>query len=85
MRSKRVQVSMPAHWVEELDQVARQYKLNRSGLIREATRQYLTVYRKEDLRRQMIDGYQAMASLNLELACDGPPVSGTQRAQSDRE
>ena len=67
---RKVQVLLPEELVREIDYVADKEKVNRSGLIREATRQYLTQRRSDDLRRQLIDGYRAMANLNLELSKD---------------
>lgn len=70
MRNRRVEVLLPEEWVQELDDVARLENKNRSGIIREATRQYLADRRKEELRRQLRYGYQAMGPLNLELAAE---------------
>lgn len=68
IRNRRVEILLPEEWVLELDDVARSEKVNRSGLIREATRRYLLDRRREELRKQLRTGYVEMGSLNLELA-----------------
>lgn len=70
IRNRRVEVLLPEEWVQELDDVARSQNMNRSGLIREATRRYLLDRRRAELRRQLEAGYVAMGRLNLELASD---------------
>lgn len=67
-RKRKIQLVLPENVVHELDSVARRQNVDRSGLIREATRLYLTQRYREDLREQLKEGYEAMGSLNLELA-----------------
>jgi len=67
-RQRKIELELPEYVVNELDSVARRYNIDRSGLIREATRMYLTHWYREDLREQLKQGYEAMGSLNLELA-----------------
>lgn len=70
IRNRRVEVLLPEELVEELDNVARSENLNRSGLIREATRRYLVDRRRAELRKQLQWGYEQMARINLELASE---------------
>lgn len=70
IRNRRVEVLLPEDWVHELDDVARSENMNRSGLIREATRRYLIDRRRAELRRQLRSGYMEMGRINLELASD---------------
>lgn len=70
IRNRRVEVLLPEDLVRELDDVARSENLNRSGLIREATRRYLSDRRRAELRKQLRQGYLQMARINLELASD---------------
>ncbi len=60
----KITVSLPKKLVQATDEIARQEKKPRSGVIAEA----LMLLLKERERQEMIRGYEEMAELNRELA-----------------
>ncbi len=68
--TKRIMISLPAHLLEEVDDLLIIEKMNRSEFIREAMKLYISEKRRRDLREQMKQGYQLMAALNLAIACE---------------
>lgn len=68
--SKRIAVYLPMQLVAQVDDLAHQACTNRSEVIREAMRQYLTEQRKCALRNSMQQGYVEMAGINLRIASE---------------
>lgn len=72
--SKRIVVYLPMQLVEQVDDLAERARSNRSELIREAMRQYLTEQRKFEIRNSMQQGYLEMARINLRIASESFPL-----------
>jgi CopG family transcriptional regulator/antitoxin EndoAI len=68
---RRIMISLPDSLLEEVDGMVALEHTNRSELIRQAMRQYISARRRRELRDQMKQGYLAMATLNLALAEEG--------------
>jgi CopG family transcriptional regulator/antitoxin EndoAI len=75
---------MPAGLLEELDVCARQSGRNRSEVVREAMRSYLSQHARSDLREKLKHGYIEMASINLELARECAAAEDEAFAVSER-
>jgi CopG family transcriptional regulator / antitoxin EndoAI len=67
---KRMVVYIPEQLLEQLDGVAQRGSANRSEVVREALRLYVTEQRKNEIRTRMQQGYLEMARLNLRLASE---------------
>lgn len=67
-RHKKILVSLPDSLLLEADSLATQQNVNRSELIRNAMRQYITYSKKQNLTQQMKKGYEQMAGINLEIS-----------------
>ncbi|UNO50753.1 ribbon-helix-helix protein, CopG family [Alicyclobacillus acidoterrestris] len=63
-------VYVPEQLLEQVDGFARTDSANRSEIVREALRMYVTAHRKHEIREQMQQGYQEMAGLNLRIASE---------------
>jgi len=68
---KKILVTIPEPLLEKADAFAASENINRSQFIRDAMVFYLREIRKTQLRKQMIEGYQAMAEINVEIAEGG--------------
>jgi len=66
--SRRVVVRLPHHLVDALDQVASGEGRKRSELIRESVEFYLAEQRRQQIREELIKGYQEMGFLNVAFA-----------------
>lgn len=67
-RTERIMVSLPEHLLQEVDGFASNEECSRSEFIRKAMKLYIEERKKRDLRERLQQGYQEMASINLELA-----------------
>ncbi|MFB5190840.1 CopG family ribbon-helix-helix protein [Alicyclobacillus fastidiosus] len=67
-------VYVPEQLLEQVDGFARTDSANRSEIVREALRMYVTAHRKNDIREQMQQGYLEMARLNLRIASESFPL-----------
>ena len=65
---KKILVSIPENLLEELDSIVNAEHVNRSELLREATRLYIQERKRKDLIERMKRGYELMAGINLRLA-----------------
>lgn len=72
--SKRIVVYLPTQLLEQVDDVVQRASTNRSQVIREAMRQYLTEQRKYEIRNLMQQGYMEMARINLRIASESFPL-----------
>lgn len=68
--TKRIMISLPEYLLQEVDGVAAKEKSNRSELIRQAMKMYLTERKKRLLRETMQRGYMEMAKINLHIASE---------------
>ncbi|MFD1675662.1 CopG family ribbon-helix-helix protein [Alicyclobacillus fodiniaquatilis] len=71
---KRMVVYVPEQLLEQVDGFAQTDCANRSQIVREALRMYVSSHRKNDIREQMQQGYQEMARLNLRIASESFPL-----------
>ncbi|MBM7624041.1 CopG family ribbon-helix-helix protein [Sporohalobacter salinus] len=67
---KRVMISLPDSLLEEVDGVAEKKDQNRSEFVRKAMKLYIAELRKEEIKKEMKQGYLEMGNINLELAED---------------
>ena len=68
--TKRIMISLPDHLLQEVDGVAEKENSNRSELIRQAMKFFLTERKKRLLRESMQRGYLEMAKINLHMASE---------------
>lgn len=68
--TKRIMISLPDHLLKEVDGIVEQENSNRSELIRQAMKLYLTERKKRYLRESMQRGYMEMAKINLQFASE---------------
>lgn len=66
---KKILVSLPKAFLEEVDAFVHAEDMCRSEFIRRAMQFYLKERQKENMRRQMEKGYREMGEINLEIAC----------------
>lgn len=72
--NKRMVVYIPEQLLSQVDGVARRDSANRSEIVREALRLYVTEQKKNDIRTKMQQGYQEMGRLNLRIASEAFPL-----------
>ncbi|SFU97467.1 CopG family transcriptional regulator / antitoxin EndoAI [Alicyclobacillus macrosporangiidus] len=72
--TKRVVVNIPQQLLEQVDGIALRAQTNRSEIIREAMRRYVTEHWKADIRAAMQQGYLEMARINLRIALEAFPL-----------
>lgn len=65
---KKILISLPDTLLNEIDTMATAQKINRSELIREAAKNYVSQKRKASLAESLKKGYEQMADINLEIA-----------------
>ncbi|WP_307397897.1 CopG family ribbon-helix-helix protein [Bacillus horti] len=63
-------ISIPQHLLQEVDGVVEKENSNRSELIRQAMKMYLTERKKRHIREIMKKGYMEMANINLNMASE---------------
>lgn len=63
-------ISLPDSLLEEVDGVAEKKDQNRSEFVRKAMKLYIAELRKEEIKKEMKQGYLEMGNINLELAED---------------
>lgn len=66
--NRRVMVRLPYRLVDALDRVAGDEGRHRSEVIRESVEFYLAEQRRQQIRQELIDGYQEMGYLNAAMA-----------------
>lgn len=67
---RRIVLSIPDQLLEQVDGIAKQEQTNRSEVIREAMRTYVTERQKHDIRSALQQGYMEMARINLRIASE---------------
>lgn len=65
---KKVLITVPDSLLEAVDSAAKVDNINRSELVREAMKMYLSKRKKRTESEELKKGYQEMAELNLSLA-----------------
>ena len=65
---KKILISLPDTLLNEIDNLATSQQINRSELIREAAKNYVSQKRKASLTESLKKGYEQMADINLEIA-----------------
>jgi CopG family transcriptional regulator/antitoxin EndoAI len=81
---KRIVVNIPHQLLEQVDGIAQREQTNRSEVIREAMRLYVTERRKYDIRMAMQQGYLEMARINLRIASESFPLEQEAGGTVDR-
>lgn len=71
VKTKRVQISIPAALLEQIDSIVHEKKINRSQFIQNAVQLYIMEKEAQSLQERLRVGYQIMAELNLSLAEEG--------------
>ena len=65
---KKILISLPDTLLNEIDNLATSQQINRSELIREAAKNYVSQKRQASLTESLKKGYEQMADINLEIA-----------------
>ncbi|OEF95960.1 CopG family ribbon-helix-helix protein [Desulfuribacillus alkaliarsenatis] len=63
-------ISIPANLLQEVDGVVQTENTNRSEIIRNAMKMYLSERKKRQIRESMQRGYMEMADINLNIASE---------------
>lgn len=63
-------ISLPDSLLEKVDGVAEKENQNRSEFVRKAMKLYIAELRKEEIKKEMKQGYLEMGNINLKLAED---------------
>lgn len=67
---RRIVLSISEQLLEQVDGIAQRAQTNRSEVIREAMRVYVTERQKLDIREALQHGYVEMARINLRMASE---------------
>lgn len=65
---KKVLITLPDYLLEEIDEMAKKENKNRSDVVRDVMKSYLSERHKQRIKNELIEGYQEMANINLEMA-----------------
>jgi metal-responsive CopG/Arc/MetJ family transcriptional regulator len=65
---QRVMITIPPALLAQAEEMAAKLNLSRSRLIREALEQYLSAYRRQELRELLKEGYLYRAQESRQLA-----------------
>lgn len=65
---KRIQIRIPAHLLDQVDNIARENEINRSQFIQNCIQVYIMEREPHCIQEKLRVGYQIMAELNLKLA-----------------
>ncbi len=71
MDTKRIQIRIPDHMLNQIDTMAKEKKINRSQFIQNIIQMYIMERESRGLQERLMVGYQIMADLNLTLAEEG--------------
>ncbi len=69
--SRKILINLPINLLEEVDDLVKEEKQNRSEFIREAMKLYLRERKKIRIREMMKKGYMEMGMVNLEMCEEG--------------
>ena len=70
LSSKRIFVSLPSYMLSEVDRCTNLFGKNRSQIVTDALDVYLGEQRRVLMVEEMKRGYEEMAKINLEFACE---------------
>lgn len=68
--TKRIEVNLPQHLLNEVDGLLKRENVNRSEFISQATERYLRERKRSQIRETMQQGYMEMAKINLNIASE---------------
>lgn len=74
-RSRHIVVSLPETLLQQLQLEIASAKMDQNEFICESVEYYMAERKRRAVRRQLVEGYQEMAALNLELAGEAEPDS----------
>lgn len=77
--NRRVVVRLPHHLVDALDAVADTGRRHRSDVIRESVEFYLAERERQQIRQQLIEGYQELNQLTAAYADERWDMAGFSR------
>lgn len=67
-RQKKILISLPDTLLTDVDNLATSRKIDRSELIREATKSYMDKQKRASTEKSLKEGYIAMGDINIEIA-----------------
>ncbi len=70
MRVVRKNINFPEDLLREIDNLTKKSKTDFSKFVREATKEYVNNLKKEQLKKELEEGYKAKAKLNLKISED---------------
>ncbi len=76
MRVVRKNINFPEDLLREVNSLTKKSKTDFSKFVREATKEYVNNLKKEQLQKELEEGYKAKAKLNLKISEDFKYVDG---------
>jgi CopG family transcriptional regulator/antitoxin EndoAI len=76
MRAVRKNINFPEDLLREVNSLTKKSKTDFSKFVREATKEYVNTLKKEQLKKELEEGYKAKAKLNLKISEDFKYVDG---------
>ncbi len=76
MRAVRKNINFPEDLLREVSSLTKKSKTDFSKFVREATKEYVNNLKKEQLKKELEEGYKAKAKLNLKISEDFKYVDG---------
>ena len=70
MRAVRKNINFPEDLLREVNSLTKKSKTDFSKFVREATKEYVNTLKKEQLKKELEEGYKAKAKLNLKISED---------------
>ena len=67
-RQKKILISLPDALLTDVDNLATSRKIDRSELIREATKSYMDKQKRASTEKSLKEGYITMGDINIEIA-----------------
>jgi metal-responsive CopG/Arc/MetJ family transcriptional regulator len=76
MSAVRKNINFPEDLLREVNSLTKKSKTDFSKFVREATKEYVNNLKKEQLKKELEEGYKAKAKLNLKISEDFKYVDG---------
>ena len=76
MKAVRKNINFPEDLLREVNSLTKKSKTDFSKFVREATKEYVNTLKKEQLKKELEEGYKAKAKLNLKISEDFKYVDG---------
>ncbi|HDZ25183.1 hypothetical protein LCGC14_0569210 [marine sediment metagenome] len=76
MSAVRKNINFPEDLLREVNSLTKKSKTDFSKFVREATKEYVNNLKKEQLQKELEEGYKAKAKLNLKISEDFKYVDG---------